>query len=208
MARRVGSTGEKTARAIRDAAIVLFAERGYAAVSMRALADHVGIQVSALYNHFETKQDVLATVMVEHLEEVLASWEAMPGRNDDPERALEAFARFHVRYHVDRQREVFISFMELRSLEDDNFRVVEALRKSYEHEIRDILETGRKRGIFDIKDAHVTAMALLAMVTGVTTWFKPTGRLSAQEIEEVYVAMVMQAVGADYQTAIDQKKAG
>ena len=49
MARTAGSSGEKTNKAITTAALAFFAERGYAAVSMRSIAQEVGIQVGALY---------------------------------------------------------------------------------------------------------------------------------------------------------------
>lgn len=196
MARTVGSTGERTAQAIVEAANQLFAERGYAAVSMRTLAQRVGIQVGALYNHFQTKQDVLATMMRRHMEELLAAWDDAYDAGDPPLQALESFTRFHVRYHMDRHNEVFIAFMELRSLEDENFQAVEALRKAYEYRVRDILRQGQEQGVFNISDPHVSAMALIAMLTGVTTWFKPGGRLSTEQIEEIYVGLTMQAVGA------------
>lgn len=195
MARTVGSTGEKTYHAIARAAISLFAERGYAAVSMRAIAERVGIQVGALYNHFKTKQDVLATVMVGHLEDVLAAWDRVYDEEHDPVMALETLTRFHVRYHIDLHEEVFIAFMELRSLEPDNLATAIRLRKFYEHRVRDILERGRQTGDFKIADAHVSAMGLIAMLTGVTTWYKHDGRLSGDVIEEMYVTMAFQFVG-------------
>lgn len=201
MVRTAGSSGEKTAKAIERAAVRLFAERGYAAVSMRAIAEHVGIQVGALYNHFATKQDILLAIMMDHLEELLGEWEELYDEAVDPLVNLETFVRFHVRYHMNRHDDVFISFMELRSLEDENFQKIEALRKRYEYQIRDILERGRCAGLFVLHDAHVSAMAFLAMLTGVTNWFRPDGRLTGDEIEDIYLSMVFQAVGHVRETA-------
>jgi hypothetical protein len=39
-------------------------------------------------------------------------------------------------------------------------------------------------------------MAVIAMLTGVTTWFRPEGRLSLDEVEAIYVEMARKAVGA------------
>ena len=84
--------------------------------------------------------------------------------------------------------------MELRSLEPENFAKIEALRKRYEYDIRDILKQGRDSGDFLITDPHVSAMALIAMLTGVTTWYKPGGRLDMSEIEEIYLAIAMRSI--------------
>jgi hypothetical protein len=121
---------------------------------------------------------------------------------------LRAFVRFHVRYHMDRRNEVFISYMELRSLSDQNAAEIIALRKRYEAELRGILARGAAAGQFAIPDPTVTAMALIAMLTGVTTWRKPGGRLGPAAIEEIYAALALSAVGADPAAAAMHRAAG
>lgn len=54
---------EKTKDRILLAAVMLFAERGYAAVSVRDIADHVKIKPASLYNHFESKEVLFDTIV-------------------------------------------------------------------------------------------------------------------------------------------------
>ncbi|MCB1459442.1 MAG: helix-turn-helix transcriptional regulator, partial [Nitratireductor sp.] len=75
MARKTGSIGDVTAQKVREAALGLIARHGYAAVSMRAIAAEVGLQASALYNHFPTKQDLLASLMTAHMQALIVEWE-------------------------------------------------------------------------------------------------------------------------------------
>ncbi|MEQ8480416.1 MAG: TetR/AcrR family transcriptional regulator [Hoeflea sp.] len=195
MARRAGSTGAETAEKLRNAALELFAESGYAAVSMRAIAAATGVQAGAIYNHFPTKQDLLNELLQVHMETLLSSWEEAETPGLAPPDALEQFVRFHIRYHLDRSREVFISYMELRSLENENFREIERLRRQYEKAPRAILERGAADGSFDIIDPQVSTMAIIAMLNGMTTWYRESGRLSIDEIEAVYVRLVARLVG-------------
>lgn len=195
MARRAGSTGAETAEKLRNAALELFAKSGYAAVSMRAIAAATGVQAGAIYNHFPTKQDLLNELLQVHMETLLSSWEAAETPGLAPPDALEQFVRFHIRYHLDRSREVFISYMELRSLENENFEEIERLRRQYEKAPRAILERGAADGSFDIIDPQVSTMAIIAMLNGMTTWYRETGRLSLDEIEAVYVRLVARLVG-------------
>lgn len=195
MARRAGTTGAETAEKLRNAALELFARSGYAAVSMRAIAARTGVQAGAIYNHFPTKQDLLNELLQVHMETLLAAWAEAEQPGLAPPRALEHFVRFHIRYHLDRSREVFISYMELRSLEDDNFSAIEGLRRTYESVPRAILERGAADGSFDVIDPQITTMAIIAMLTGMTTWFRENGRLSLDEIEAVYVRLVARLVG-------------
>lgn len=195
MARRAGSDGETTRAAIRANATRLFASLGYNAVSMRMIADAVGVQPAALYQHHASKQHLLAGLMRAHMAQLLEAWRAEDRPAGDPAAELEHFARFHIRYHLKRPDEVFISYMELRSLEADNLAGISALRGDYEGVLKDILRRGVDSGAFLLEDAHVAAMAILAMLTGVNTWYRGGGRLSEARIETIYVSLVLGSVG-------------
>lgn len=54
---------ESTKERILLAAVMLFAERGYAAVSVRDIADRVSIKPASLYNHFESKEVLFDTII-------------------------------------------------------------------------------------------------------------------------------------------------
>lgn len=177
------------------AALQLFARHGFAAVSMRQIAGQVGVQAGALYNYTPDKQTLLFDLMRDHMEGLLAAWdkEAAGGRALT---RLEAFTRFHIRYHLERPDEVFVSYMELRNLTPDNFRVIEALRRRYEDELEKILRAGTAEGVFDMADPKVATMAVIAMVTGVTTWYRTAGRLTVDQVQGIYWQMVRKAVSA------------
>ncbi|MDA4844720.1 TetR/AcrR family transcriptional regulator [Hoeflea poritis] len=195
MARKVGSIGAETADKVRLAALSLFARYGYAAVSMRQIGREIGLQAGAIYNHFPTKQHLLRGLMVEHMERLLNAWDAERDDSLPPREALVAFVRFHIRYHVKCGDEVFISYMELRNLEEENFSEIEELRRRYEQSLGRILEAGAREKVFTVSDPRVATMAVIAMLTGVTSWYRPDGRLSLEKIEELYVGMISGAVG-------------
>jgi len=194
LARLVGSHGETTARVIRDHSLKLFARHGYAAVSMRMIADAVGVQPSALYQYHRTKQALLVHLMREHMEALIDAWQLEFSHDDCAKSALERFARFHIRYNITRPDEVFIAYMELRALEPDEFKLIEALRRRYEGILKAIVARGVEEGSFEIEDAHVSAMAILAMLTGINTWYRAGGRLSQGKIEDIYVVMILRSV--------------
>ena len=194
MARTSGSHAKTTGPRIQEAAQKLFAQHGYAAVSMRQIAGEVGVQVGALYNYTPDKQTLLVGLMRSHLQELLTASEA-EGDAGDARARLEAFARFHVRFHRARPDAVFIAYMELRNLEPDNFAEIEALRRRYEARLEDILKTGVGEGVFAIADTKVATMAIIAMLTGLNTWFREDGRLSFDEVEGLYWSMVRNSVG-------------
>ncbi|MFA7433973.1 MAG: TetR/AcrR family transcriptional regulator [Gemmobacter sp.] len=195
MARKTGSHSEITGPRVRAAALRLFARDGYAAVSMRRIAAEVGVQAGALYLYTPDKQSLLFDLMREHLEELHRALAALPPAAD-PVTALEDFARFHIRFHVERPDAVFIAYMELRSLSPGNFARIEALRRGYEDALEAILRAGQAAGAFRLPDTRLATRALIAMLTGVNTWYRRDGPLSADDLADFYAGLVRQAAGA------------
>lgn len=192
MARTTGSHAGITGPRIRQAALRLFAKSGYAAVSMRAIAAEVGVQAGALYNYTPDKQTLLFDLMRGHMDDLLA---AVDLKGSDPLQRLEAFVDFHIRFHADRPDEVFIAYMELRNLEPANFAEIEALRRRYEDKLEAILRDGAATGVFQVADTKIVTLAIIAMLTGVNTWFRQGGRLSLDQVVAQYWDMVRKAVG-------------
>lgn len=193
MARKQGSHSEITGPKVRDAALKLIARHGYAAVSMRQIAAEVGVQAGALYNYTPDKQSLLQDLMRSHMEELLAAARRELG-GESPLDRLRNFVTFHIRFHLPRVDQVFVAYMELRSLDPEAFAEIEKLRRSYENILQDILIEGEREGIFAIPDARVTTMALIGLMTGMTNWYREGGRLPMAEIEEIYWGLVRKAV--------------
>ncbi|HBD89515.1 MAG TPA: TetR/AcrR family transcriptional regulator [Gemmobacter sp.] len=194
MARKTGSHSEITGPRIRAAAERLFARHGFAAVSMRQIAAEVGVQAGALYLYTPDKQSLLADLMRSHLDSLLAAHAALP-QLEGPQARLAQFARFHIGYHIDRPDAVFVAYMELRNLAPENFTEIEALRRRYEDRLEAILQDGRAAGLFLVPDTKLATLALIAMLTGVTNWYREGGRLGRAEVEKIYADMALQAVG-------------
>jgi len=193
MARKTGSRAEITGPLIRKAALRLFARHGYGAVSMRQIAAEVGVQAGALYLYTRDKQSLLYALMRAHMDELLAAWAEEPKGEEAPAR-LAAFVRFHIRFHLERPEAVFLAYMELRALNDENFARIEALRQQYEAELAEILRDGQAAGGLHISDLRLTTMSIIAMLTGVNTWYREGGRLSREEVGQIYADMVRRIV--------------
>lgn len=194
MARKQGSHSDITGPRVQDTALRLIAKHGYAAVSMRQIAAEVGVQVGALYNYTADKQSLLFDLMRDHmanLQEALAA-EDMSGCAMT---RLEAFTRFHIRFHLHRSDQVFVSYMELRNLTEPNFEAIETMRRAYEDQLETILSDGEAEGVFDMADTRVTTMALIGLLTGLSDWYRADGRLDMDTIETIYWDLVRKSVG-------------
>ncbi len=193
MTRTVGSHGPTTAAAIRKAGLRMIFESGFQAMSLRRLAAEVGLRPASLYNHIETKQDLLFGLIYDHMHALLAQTDqALAAAAPNPLSRLRAFIAHHLLYHMERKQEVFVANFELRALEPQNYRTIVTLRRLYERRLIAVLEEGVAAGVLVVADVRVAAYAILAMLTGACTWYQPNGRLSKAAVVTLHTDLVLQ----------------
>jgi AcrR family transcriptional regulator len=65
MSEETQTKGETTRIAIEDAAVKLFMKQGYHATSMRQIAEHAGLALGGIYNHFSSKEELFEAIIVD-----------------------------------------------------------------------------------------------------------------------------------------------
>jgi AcrR family transcriptional regulator len=101
--------GERTHQAIVEAAYTLFLEQGYAATSMRQIAERSGLALGGIYNHFASKEAIFSDLIVaKHpFHEILPLLQTAPGET------VEEFVRNAARSMVGElgRRPDFVKFL-------------------------------------------------------------------------------------------------
>jgi AcrR family transcriptional regulator len=176
------------------AAIELFAEYGYHAATMRDIARVTGIQAASIYYHYANKQALLVEIMETHMRNLNANLERI-AQSPAPvlQRLRDAIAN-HIRLHTTYKAEFFIIDTEIRALEGENRTAILAMRDGYEAMLQGLLREGMEQGILRQFDVKVASYALIAMCTEVATWFRPDGRLSVQQVIDMYTRMITEGL--------------
>jgi AcrR family transcriptional regulator len=175
-----------TASAIRAAALKLFADRGYELTTMRAIADEVGVGAPAIYNHFGSKQEILYEIVSGSIQQTIAGARAGIASSDDVADQLRAAVKYHVAFHAHNRLQMYIAERATHSLEEPARSRQIAYRQDYVAIFTELIEHGRSIGRFSTPDAHITAFAILQMGLGVSTWYRDAGRLSPDELGDLY----------------------
>jgi AcrR family transcriptional regulator len=199
--RTVGSVGEETVKQIRRAAVDLIAEHGFEAMSLRRLAEEVGLTAGSLYNHIGSKQDLLNGLLQAVMQDLLDALKTQVLVHTNPLTQFQAFVRLHMQFHIDRKNDVRIATTELRSLSPENYRHIVKLRNRYEATLSHILKVGRSRKLFRVSDTKTAALALIPMLTGVSQWYRSDLRITREEVINRYLELCLAMVGASARKA-------
>jgi AcrR family transcriptional regulator len=192
------TNGVRTPDAIRDAAIELFYEHGYEATTLREVAAKVGIRVGSLYNHISGKDELLSNIMIGIMDDLLAEQRAVVRQHkDDALACLTACIDTHIRFHATRAHEVFIGNSELRALPPKLRRRVVTKRDQYEELIRGLIERLGAEGSAKVLDPQLQTYAIVAIGTHVSSWYKPRGAMSLDQIVQTYTEMILRQMGID-----------
>lgn len=185
-----------TKQRIEQAALQLFAAKGFEATGIRELADRAGLSTSALYHYMGSKDELLVAFMVESMTELTRVTAAALAGAESPAAQLAALVRAHVGFHtLDAQRSL-VSDDELRAVSDAAFTKVMQLRDGYERLWAETLERGQRTAEFSFTNARVTRLALLEMCNGVARWYSDRGPMSPVDIADSFADLALAMVGA------------
>jgi AcrR family transcriptional regulator len=180
------------------AAAQLFTEFGYEGTSVTRIAKAAGMTPANMYWHFPSKQDLLAEMLTQ-----MYAWShdylttQLPDDGDAATR-LAAYVRALVHIQVEGLSESGNhSYLTLAtSLEPERRKALEDQQRQFLVILKDILEQGSSAGVFTLRDVTVTSFAILHVCEYSFLWFHRGGRLSLEEVEDEYVALVLRMVGA------------
>jgi AcrR family transcriptional regulator len=175
---------------ILTAAVELFAQYGYHATSMRDIARDSGIQAASIYHHYPSKQALLVEIMDTHMRNLNVNLQRIVEESLPIEQRLHEAIANHIRLHTTYKAEFFIIDTEIRALEEGQRGPILALRDQYERLLQELLREGIEQRVFRQVDIKVASYALIAMCTEVATWFRPDGRLSVQQVIDLYTQMI------------------
>jgi len=187
---------DPTADRIKNAALDAFAELGYHATSMRALADRAEIRAGSLYHWYPNKEAVLVSIMEDFLTGLAREVVEEVEKASSPTERLKGAVRAHVIYHCLHRRAAFVTDTEVRSLTGEvRVRIMNS-RDSYSDLFYQLIRDGIDRGEFQARNAKIATLAILLQCTGVAVWFNPAGALSLPEVAEIHVELVLRSLNA------------
>lgn len=92
-------------------ALKLFQQEGYAAISMRRLAQEAGCTAMTLYKYYDSKFDILSSLWAEVFDRLFNELDRLSADKSEPEARLYAVALGYVSYWLENRDHYFMVFM-------------------------------------------------------------------------------------------------
>jgi len=179
---------------IEDAASTLFRERGYAATSVRDIAQALNLQGGSLYAHMASKEDVLWSIVSRAADRFNTEVGPLAASEAPAAARLRQMIRAHVVVVTSAQKDAAVFLDEWRFLSPERRDQVGARRDAYEALFRQAISDGIQAGSFSAVDVPITATAILSALNGIATWYRADGPLSADEIAGSYADLFLRAL--------------
>ncbi|SDN80577.1 transcriptional regulator, TetR family [Cryobacterium flavum] len=117
--------------ALLGAAATLFARSGFNGVSIEDLGAAVGVSGPAVYRHFSGKQAVLAALLIDVSEDLVAGGHTVVTETTNAAAALPELVRFHVRFALSNPDVIRVQDRDLDSLAEADRHRVRLLQREY-----------------------------------------------------------------------------
>src|SRR6059058_1243761 len=136
-----GKNGTKK-EVIIDKATRLFMEKGFGSASMRDLAEHVGVEAASLYNHIQSKSEILQEICFEVANAFMSKIEEVDNNEKTALKKIEVLLRFHVQQMVNEYEKVYVSDREWKYLSDPYLSNYQAQRRTYRKRMASMIKMG------------------------------------------------------------------
>jgi TetR/AcrR family transcriptional regulator, cholesterol catabolism regulator len=194
MAKIQGKKNSTKKEVIIEKASRLFREKGFGAASMRDLAEHVGVEAASLYNHIQSKSEILQTICFKVANEFMTNLDALEASPQSTLKKMEAVIRLHIRMMLDQYEFVYIADHEWRHLPEPYLSNFLNQRRNYRKRLGDIIEEGIEKGEMKSIDAYTAVLVILSAISGIDSWQRSRKSTSAEALESNMVKYLIEGL--------------
>ena len=158
-------------------------DRRLASLTMRDIADRLGLVKGNLYYYFKNKQDILYHCHVKCIAISLAALEEVGAMNLPPADALRELLVKHIR-NITEDAYGGVLLTDLESLTPVQRKRYVAMRDRFEDGVRNLIRGGIANGVFATQNVDLAGITVLGAINWIPKWYRPDGPMSSVEIAD------------------------
>jgi len=189
---RRGRPGYDRAEVLRIA-VELFNQQGYDATSVADLAQRLGLSKSALYHHFDSKEQLLSLALDDALNGLESALETALAEGGGVADTLTRLIRGAILVLTEQQPQVTL-LLRLRGNSPVETAALER-RRSFDQKVMALVRQAQSEGVLrgDI-DAGIATRLVFGMVNSIAEWYRPAGSVAAEELSGDVIAIALEGL--------------
>ncbi|RSK29504.1 TetR/AcrR family transcriptional regulator [Hymenobacter metallilatus] len=176
---------------ILDEAAKLFKQKGFGGTSMRDLAREVGMEAASMYNHIKSKDEILDLICTRIAHTYISQLAEIEQTDASYADKVKALIRLHIRLMIEDGAAVSVANHDWKYLPEPQLTEFKQARKDYEKGFAQLIEKGIAAGEFQPVNVSVALFTILSAVRWVELWYRPGRELSAEELEDHIITMLL-----------------
>ncbi|MHA7058738.1 TetR/AcrR family transcriptional regulator [Aquimarina sp. M1] len=185
---------ESRKQEIVNAAAILFKEKGYSAVTMRDLATTMGIKAASLYNHIQSKQEILSTIIIELAEEFTSGMNEIVNSDQNSIQKLEHIISLHIDVTLRNADGLASLNNDWMHLEEDNLLYFEKMRRDYEENFRNIIKKGVDSNQIKPNNIEIMVFSTLSTLRTLYLWYPKQKNIDANILKKDMISVLLKGV--------------
>jgi len=165
-------------------AAAMFKDKGFAASSMRDLAESVGIEAASLYNHIKSKSEILQEIVFHAAHECNVHLQEVDTKHKSALEKIEEIIRFHIRMMLQHFEEYHVMTHEWIHLEEPHLSNFINQRRNYVQRLEAIVGEGIEEREMKPIIPYVAVLTILSAVRGLEFWHRSRKKYSPKQIED------------------------
>jgi AcrR family transcriptional regulator len=180
-----------------DAAVDLFAERGYDGTSVTQVISRAGVAKGGFYHHFASKEALLYEVYGDLISRQLANMDAILADRLPPAETLRALIADLVETTAASTRPALVFWREMHRLDDERTAAYRRARRRYHDAVRKLIRDAQAAGEFaEVASADTVTFTIFGFVNELPLWYRPNGRKRPAQLAAELADLVLAALGA------------
>ncbi|MEZ4874695.1 MAG: TetR/AcrR family transcriptional regulator [Flavobacteriaceae bacterium] len=175
-------------------AAALFKEKGYSAVSMRDIAQAMGIKAASLYNHIDGKQEILSILILDLATEFTQGMHEILQMKNSPLQKIEKLIELHIDITVNQSEALAALNNDWMHMAEGDVAHFVAMREAYEENFRSIIKEGISLGQLQQRHPEVILFSILSTLRTLYLWYQKRGKLDVNVLKRDMVAVLIRGV--------------
>lgn len=172
----------------------LFKEKGYNAVSMRDLAQELGIKAASLYNHIHSKQEILGSIIMQVAQRFTVHMTEISPKSISAVQKVEEIIKMHIDLTI--QQTDFLACMnnDWIHLGEENKEKYVEMRADYETKFREILQEGIAAKELEESNPEIMLFSILSTLRTFYLWYAKNKNINPDVLKTDLTKTLLQGI--------------